>query len=172
MQPEQGSMNQSIGDLRTKNEPSSIGSPPRVVLWTRLPGQTCKIPDQSLYELSMVGKGAWCLRFSCDGKFLAVANPCPPRGSSVRVYSVETGVLESELKGHKGPVYALDWQRSNRLLSASGDGTVRVWSSKRTEEAVLQHPTYVYAARFHPNAGDTIATAGFDQVHIFHEKWH
>ena len=114
----------------------------------------------------MVGKGAWCLRFSCDGKFLAVANPCPPRGSSVRVYAVETGVLESDLQGHKGPVYALDWQRSNRLLSASGDGTVRIWRSKhpRTEEAILHHPTYVYAARFHPNAADTIATAGYDQV--------
>ena len=48
--------------------------------------------------------------------------------------------------GHKGPIYALDWHRNNKLLSASGDGTVRIWNAKK-EESVLQHPTYVYAAR-------------------------
>ena len=68
-----------------------------------------------------------------------------------------------KILGHKGPIYALDWHRNNKLLSASGDGTVRIWNSKK-EESVLQHPTYVYAARFHPNSGDTIASAGYDQV--------
>jgi jouberin len=170
MQPEQGSSvianNQSSLDLQSKNGSTAHGSPPRVVLWTRLPGQTCKIPDQNLYEFSMVVKGAWCLRFSTDGKLLAVASPAPPRGSSVRVYSVENGSLEVELQGHKGPIYALDWHRDRRLLSASGDGTVRVWSTKipRDEEACLLHPTYVYSARFHPNSSDTIASAGYDQV--------
>lgn len=50
------------------------------------------------------------------------------------------------MSGHKGPIYALDWHRNNKLLSASGDGTVRIWNAKK-EESVLQHPTYVYAAR-------------------------
>ena len=85
-------------------------------------------------------------------------------GCSQRVYSVETGILEADLKGHKGPIYALDWHRNNKLLSASGDGSVRIWGSQRQFESSLQHPTYVYAARFHPNACDTIATAGYDQV--------
>ena len=95
----------------------------------------------------MTARGAWCLRFSTDGKFLAVACPSPPMGSSVRVYSVENGQLEAEMQGHKGPIYALDWHRNNKVLSASGDGTVRIWNSQRKEEAILHHPTYVYAAR-------------------------
>ena len=98
----------------------------------------------------MISKGAWCLRFSIDGKSLAVACPNPPFGSVVRIYSVENGQMEIELSGHKGPIYGLDWHRNNKVLSASGDGTVRIWSSKspRQEEAVLQHPTYVYSARY------------------------
>ena len=174
LQPEQGSSDaihtQSIAEANAKNV-ANPNSPPRVVLWTRLPGQTCKIPDQNLYEFKLNGKGGWCLKFSTDGKSLAVAGPNPPLGSSVRVYSVETGQLEIELHGHKGPIYDLDWHRNNRLLSASGDGSVRIWSSNsssksapRKEESVLQHPTYVYAARFHPNDNDTIASAGYDQV--------
>ena len=120
----------------------------------------------NFYFIFQYGKGAWCLRFSHDGKILAVACSDPPssQGSAIRIYSVETGKLEADLKGHKGPIYALDWHRNNKLLSASGDGSVKIWSSHRQFEASLQHPTYVYAARFHPNSSDTIASAGFDQV--------
>ena len=163
---------QSMTDLhQTGSEPQqSQSSPPRVVLWTRLPGQTCKIPMQDLYEFNMTGKGAWCLRFSLDGKTLAVACTDPPFGSSIRIYSVETGTLEADCKGHKGPIYALDWHRNNKLLSASGDGSVRVWSNHWQFEACLQHPTYVYAARFHPNDCDTIASAGKGEIKKISDK--
>ena len=87
----------------------------------------------NLYFILQYGKGAWCLRFSHDGKILAVACSDPPssQGSAIRIYSVETGKLEADLKGHKGPIYALDWHRNNKLLSASGDGSVKIWSSHR-----------------------------------------
>ena len=67
------------------------------------------------------------------------------------------------LEGHKGPIYDLDWHRDGLLLSASGDCTVRIWSPGSATEsplAVLQHPAYVYAARFHPNASEIVATVG------------
>ena len=77
------------------------------------------------------------------------------------------------LEGHKGPIYDLDWHRDGLLLSASGDCTVRVWSMPTKSQAsattttmaptaVLQHPSYVYAARFHPNASEIIATVNFE----------
>jgi hypothetical protein len=49
----------------------------------------------------MVGKGAWCLRFSTNGKSLAVACPYPALlgSASIRIYSVETGQMEVELPG-------------------------------------------------------------------------
>ena len=60
LQPEQGSVivnNQLLSDPSYPGDNSDLQnqkSPPRVVLWTRLPGQTCKIPEQDLYELEMV----------------------------------------------------------------------------------------------------------------------
>ena len=70
-------------------------------IFFNLIGQTCKIPDQNLYEFEMVGKGAWCLRFSTNGKSLAVACPYPALlgSASIRIYSVETGQMEVELPG-------------------------------------------------------------------------
>ena len=63
LQPEQGSSvvtSASCGNSGNTDANGNMGSsvtvssPPRVVLWTRLPGQTCKIPEQDLYELEMV----------------------------------------------------------------------------------------------------------------------
>lgn len=123
------------------------------------------IKDHFRHPNQSIGRGAWCLRFSTDGKTLAVASPSSTSslGTSIKIYAVETGQQEVELQGHKGPIYALDWHRNNQLLSASGDGTVRIWKNKK-EEQVLHHPTYVYAAKFHPNAVETVASAGYDQV--------
>ena len=89
------------------------------------------------------------------------------------MFVAATGVLEMTLEGHKGPIYDLDWHRDGLLLSASGDCTVRVWSMPTKSQAsattttmattaVLQHPSYVYAARFHPNASEIIATVNFE----------
>ena len=89
-------------------------------------------------------------------------------------------MLEQTLEGHKGPIYDLDWYRDGLLLSASGDCTVRIWSLSMTSSsqapaaaaapmtsaiAVLLHPAYVYAARFHPNASEIVATV-IAQLHL------
>ena len=94
------------------------------------------------------------------------------------LFVAATGVLEMTLEGHKGPIYDLDWHRDGLLLSASGDCTVRVWSmptksqasattTPTTPTAVLQHPSYVYAARFHPNASEIIATVNLKSFSSF-----
>ena len=44
----------------------------------------------------MVGKGAWCIRFSHDGKVLAVACSDPPIGSSIRDHPHITSSLRRE----------------------------------------------------------------------------
>ena len=77
--------------------------------------------------------------------------------SSVRVYDASKAPLKgvksqrdeaSVLRGHSRPVYGLDFSPdSSLLLSASGDGTVRLWSTDlfanlvayRCVPAILQH---------------------------------
>ena len=141
---------------------------PRVVLWTRLPGQTCKIPDQNIYNLETLTKGARCIVFSSDGRYLAASCPISKEHSVILIYSVTSGKLELTLDGHKGPIYSLHWHREDYLLSASGDTTVKIWSPKskgaQIERATLEHPCYIYSAKFHPNSANLLATAGYDNV--------
>ena len=72
---------------------------------------------------------------------------------------------------HRGPIYALDWHSEGYLLSAGSDATVKVWKVGETSSSkgnfqptVLEHPSYVYAAKFYPNTSNILATAGYDNI--------
>ena len=72
-------------------------------------------------------------------------------------------------KAHRGPIYALDWHSDGHLLSAGSDATVKVWDigtpeGHDDETTVLEHPSYVYAAKFYPNDSNLLASAGYDHV--------
>ena len=74
--------------------------------------------------------------------------------------------------GHLNLVYDLEWSDDNELLlSASSDGTARVWDTTKFSAAPLKtlpHPCFVYCARFRPGAKsrEVLETGGL-QVH-----WH
>ena len=52
---------------------------------------------------------------------------------TVQVFNVRTGAALAALRGHRGPVYALAVDpQTGRLLSASGDGTIRLWDNANT----------------------------------------
>lgn len=70
------------------------------------------------------------------------------------------------LSGHQKLVYDLSWSRKGKyLLSASADGTARVWSlSEQKQEKVLAHPSFVYAAQFHPRVTTVVVTASYDSA--------
>ena len=176
-QPEYGSTNlldRSInkdayeGDSPVRGESLGNENLPRVVLWARLPGQTCRIPEKEIFQLDTLTKGARCIIFSSDGRYLAASCPVSKEHSVILIYGVTNGTLELTLDGHKGPIYALDWHRDDYLLSASGDTTAKIWAPKsksaQMERATLEHPCYVYAAKFHPNSINLLATAGYDNV--------
>ena len=153
---------------RKKGDSLGNDNLPRVVLWTRLPGQTCKIPDQNIFSVETLTKGARCIVFSSDGRYLAASCPMSKEHSVILIYCVTSGKLELTLNGHKGPIYSLHWNRDDYLLSASGDTTVKIWSPKskgaQIERATLEHPCYIYTAKFHPNSANLLATAGYDNV--------
>ena len=87
------------------------------------------------------------------------------------------------MKGHNDLIHDMDWDREdNFLITASADGTVRIWNL--TEKDISSsdrlnymdndylfymgecfHPSYVYGAKIHPESGrDTlyIASICFD----------
>ncbi len=75
------------------------------------------------------GTWSWSAAFSADGKTLALGGD----DGKIRLCSSSTGQLRADLKGHVAPVLALDFVAS-ALVSASADGTIRVWDHHETED--------------------------------------
>mmetsp|Transcript_413 Transcript_413/g.682 ORF Transcript_413/g.682 Transcript_413/m.682 type:complete len:705 (+) Transcript_413:291-2405(+) len=69
-----------------------------------------------------------------------------------------------EYSGHKADVIDFAWSKSGFLLSASIDGTARLWHMKRGRcLCVFRHPDYVTSVAFHP-LDDTFFISGcFDR---------
>ncbi|KAJ3134212.1 Jouberin [Geranomyces variabilis] len=139
--------------------------------WMRRPGQRCKLPNKMMYRIAATN--AFASAFSPDGDLLAVACVDPVANTNViKIHAVRTGERVATLHGHRDLIYSLAWLDSDDrgLVSASSDGTARVWKANRSGQLsdraalVLQHPTYVYCVSVHPAARDPrkIATACYD----------
>ncbi|KAL4624023.1 jouberin [Arapaima gigas] len=133
--------------------------------WSRLPGQVCRIPNKPTLSFRGGQLGCLTLRFSHAGRRLAAA--CADRDAfPVVVYEIPSGKVLAAFNSHLSIVYDLCWSRDDcSLLSASSDGTVRIWNVERIEgiaKKVLPHPSFVYAAQYHPVTQDLVVTGGYD----------
>ncbi|XP_071596949.1 jouberin [Heliangelus exortis] len=135
--------------------------------WTRIPGQACRIPNKHLLSLRGGDMGCFCIRFSHDGRTLAAA--CAGRnGYPIVLYEIPSGQLLREFYGHLNIVYDLCWSKDNQyLLTASSDGTVRMWKIEiqaTSAARLFPHPSFVYAAKYHPVADSVVVTGCYDSV--------
>ncbi|NXF41295.1 AHI1 protein, partial [Nyctibius bracteatus] len=135
--------------------------------WTRLPGQACRIPNKHLFSLRSGDMGCFCIRFSHDGKTLAAA--CAGRnGYPIVLYEIPSGQFLREFCGHFKIVYDLCWSKDDQyLLTASSDGTVRMWKIEMQAASavrVFPHPSFVYTAKYHPIVDWLVATGCYDSV--------
>ncbi|KAF1780863.1 Leucine-rich repeat domain, L domain-like [Phytophthora cactorum] len=148
--------------------------------------EPCLIPQRVLCSLPSGKKGCSAVSFSPCGRFLA-ASVSPELGDFVvQVYHMASAELFAVGRGHRGVIYSLEWSIiSNgqyRLLSASSDGTVRLWelpsknaasssddpsgtSSQRTHLLSLvfqwhHFPCFVYCAIFLPGSDGEIVLTG------------
>uniref|UniRef100_W5NH86 Jouberin n=1 Tax=Lepisosteus oculatus TaxID=7918 RepID=W5NH86_LEPOC len=138
-----------------------------ILKWSRMPGQVCRIPNKPLLCFRGGQMGCFAVRFSHNGRTLATA--CADRdGYPIVVYEIPSGKVLGAFNGHLSIVYDLCWSRDDKnLLSASSDGTVRIWNIetlKSLAEKVLPHPAFIYAARYHPSAPHLVVTGGYDCV--------
>ncbi|BDA43395.1 Transcription initiation factor TFIID subunit 5 [Coccomyxa sp. Obi] len=93
------------------------------------------LPSAVFYTFVNTHQSLNCVNFSSSGAMVAGGFA----DSSVRVYDASKATSKGEksqrdeasvLRGHSRPVYGLDFSPDSRLLlSASGDGTVRLWST-------------------------------------------
>ncbi|XP_060597345.1 jouberin-like isoform X2 [Ruditapes philippinarum] len=135
--------------------------------WSRLAGQFCRLPNVLSHSLPSAKKGCYMLKFSHDGRSLACA--CQGKdGYPILVYEIPSGTLKGKFLGHFGIVYDLSWSKlDTHLLSASSDGTARVWDIQafgENQQKLLPHPAFVYCSQFHSRVETVAVTGGFDQV--------
>ncbi|KAK6632982.1 hypothetical protein RUM43_012725 [Polyplax serrata] len=133
---------------------------PKTWEWSRLPTQSCKVPNKIHKTLNLGKNGVSCIRFSNSGAHFAAAVL-----SLIVVYEVISGNEVVRLHSHIGFIYELDWSFDDKyLLSVSNDCMGAVWLVNQTAPVfVLPHPSYVYCGRWLTGA-DQIITGGKDHL--------
>ncbi|XP_046907714.1 jouberin [Hypomesus transpacificus] len=167
LQQERGSTSFSElqSEVTRRTTTQMMDSKPALLKWSRVPGQACRIPNKPSLAFRGGQMGCFTVRFSHDGRTLAAA--CADRDAfPVVVYEIPSGKVLAAFSGHLSIVYDLCWSRDDHsLLSASSDGTVRMWDVERLQgiaRKVLPHPSFVYCAQYHPTAQHLVVTGGYD----------
>lgn len=101
------------------------------------------------------------LAFSPDGRSLLVSRGDP----LIALYDAASGALQTTLRGHAGAVRALTFSADGRrMISASADGTARVWDTGDWRQlALLGGFSYVNGASLSPDAA-TALVQGWDEA--------
>ena len=140
----------------------------RLRKWDKFAELDSELPDRLVWKFESEAQGCFRLKFCHTGKYLAAACTLSNNKTVIKIFDVEDGNLQIILKGHNDLIHDLDWSWDDRyLVSASADGTVRIWNL--TEKEIEHsdklnyqdndrlfflgecfHPSYVYGAKIHP----------------------
>lgn len=156
----------------------------RLRKWEKFAQFPSLLPNRLVWKFDSENQGAFRLKFCHSGKYLAAACTLANGKSIIKIFDVEDGNLQIILRGHNDLVHDLDWSYNDRfLVSASADGTVRVWNLQDKETihsdatkwqnndrlffiTEFFHPTFVYGAKIHPTRENEsnlyVATICFD----------
>ena len=152
----------------------NIRKPP--ALLPRATQEQVLVPNALAASLPGSARGSTVTSFSPDGALLAVAG-AEALNFAVRIFDALSLELRATLESHHDYIYDLEWSPDGRfLISTSSDFTAKVWEVPTDASAsasalgpghqhrhrhLLQHPSFVYAAAFHPG-GRFVATGAFD----------
>ncbi|XP_069701655.1 jouberin-like [Periplaneta americana] len=135
--------------------------------WSRLPSQSCKIPNHRRLTLPTASRGCFFVKFSNSGLYLA-CSVADEEKFFIIVYSIPGGKECVKYVGHQGLVYDLCWSsKDTMLLSASADWTACLWDTDFQKSGPLQmlpHPSFLYCAKFHPGNSSLLVTGCCDHV--------
>ena len=132
--------------------------------------------------------GCFKLRFSNDGSYIACACTLIDSRTIIKIFSVEDGKHLCSIKGHHDLIHDMNWSADDSvLITASADGSVKVWNTLDKDQDIpdkfnylyndnlffiesLFHPSFVYCCVFfqdeHSYGSTTtkiIVTACYDQ---------
>eukprot|EP01025_Chloroclados_australasicus_P044949 TRINITY_DN4897_c0_g3_i1.p1 TRINITY_DN4897_c0_g3~~TRINITY_DN4897_c0_g3_i1.p1 ORF type:complete len:566 (-),score=49.54 TRINITY_DN4897_c0_g3_i1:1380-3077(-) len=111
----------------------------------------------------------WAIKFSVNNQYLATGGA----DCTVKLWNVVQTEDGSQLikpepyriwQGHQREIMDLCWSKSQFLLSASMDKTVRLWHVKMDDQLrVFKHNDYVTSVNFHPKVDKIFISGSIDQ---------
>ena len=140
----------------------------RLKSWEKFLDLPSMLPNVVQWRFDTEQQGAYRIEFSQRGKYLAMACTMAHSKTVIKIADVELGVIKIVLRGHHDLIHDLSWSDDdNYLVSASADGSCKVWdlTQKETDYAdklnytendamfficQLLHASYVHAARILP----------------------
>ena len=154
--PGQTSTDNHENDVSNSTSTNSTANEPVVVPWRRMAGQKCEIPNRMFFRADTAKYGCFTVSFSSSGFYIAAA--ClSETGYPIKIYDTQSGERFVSLEGHTDLVYDLTWSADERyLISASSDGTVRVWDvhleriNRPKLSHILHHNVFVYTVQVYP----------------------
>jgi len=150
----------------------------------RAPLDACVLPKTPFRALEAGTKGCMVMCFSKSGLSgqggVLAAACCGRERHMINIYSVNTAKLLFTYSCHLSLIYDISFNTDDTMLvTASGDGTAKVWDMHwlhrakvepphhDTAYATLAHPAYVYSAKFHPTSRKPrhlVITGGYDKL--------
>ena len=131
----------------------------KIFKWSRLPTQSCKIPNK-VHKSFGFGKNSFtCLQFSRSGIYIAAG-----MSSKIFIYDVISCEEVNHLTGHIGYIYEIDWSFNDKyLLSVSNDCQGIIWSlNQKNPLFILPHPSFIYCGRWVTD--EEVITGGKDHL--------
>ena len=141
----------------------------RIRRWEKYSQLGNELPNRILHKFESEDQGAFKLKFSHKGKYLAACCTLGNGKTIVKIFDVEDEMdqLKVVLQGHNDLIHDIDWSLDDKyLVTGSADGCCKVWNLEKinitSQDKLnyadnnklfflceLQHPSFVYGCKFY-----------------------
>jgi jouberin len=102
--------------------------------WEKFLDMPSMLPNVRQWKFDTDKQGCHRISFSNLGKYLAMACTMSNGKTIIKIADVENGQMKVILRGHHDLVHDMSWsQDDNYLVSASADGSAKVWDLRNKE---------------------------------------